>query len=899
MPHFAPLPAAPGPVQRSSTTSHRPYRKGPGLLTLLIIATALTACGGGSEETGTDGTGGSPTAPRAAPTISSQPADVQATSGSVASFQVSAGGDELRYQWQRSSDRGTSWQDLAGASAATLNLPRVTASDDGAQFRAKVSSGGAVTFSHAATLTVQAAAVAAQITVAPTSTQVSAGSEARFSVTASGTDLVYRWQWSDDGTAWTDWADGNGVSGAASANLSVAPATLDMDGRLLRVIVGNGAGSAASEPASLRVTAAAAQPVIASQPSAVSVTTGTPARFTVQVTGQPTPSLQWQRSRDGGVSFADVDGATSASLVIASPALADDGSLLRVVARNSAGSTLSEAVALRVAAAATAPVLTAQPADVSVSAAQAVSFSVAASGNPAPDFQWQVSTDGGAGFTSINGATASVLSFMATTADNGRLYRVVVRNSQGSTTSRAAVLAVSLPASPLQGRGWVTASGNPTLPAVAGLGASAIDDQGNVTHLVLDQTGVLASDRRARLVAIRAQPGSASTTPVMGSAELIEATEPGGGILYALLRTSPNGNLLAWWARNAPCTAQTYKTSGNCNYIVSSRRMAGAAAWETPVVLTAMEVPAFDATINDRGDIVGTYMGSDPGVTLGYFAAVVWRAWNATAFSTHRWSFDLLNSPPADSFLPRNVALAADGGFILAGQATLGDKDVTVLTGDVQRGPTSAAVLDQRVNAPTYQGLWGNGAGAAVVTWTQDNGTRATTYAATRDTASGSWRVTDTGVPAQQANHILATVTDGGDFIWYSFSRCSSLKRRAGAWQAESALPRTLCGLMTDRSTAISRPGHLMQVQTLTGTTAGRWSTYDADRGALVNDYTSAASGAGYVLGAPGYLNGSLALSSSGIAVWASINTYTDLPSATTPNGDGPGAPRYWLRYFK
>lgn len=900
MPPVVPPLANPSFVHRCAPTPRRPHRRGLRLWPLLIVAAALTACGGGGSSSAAGDSSAGPTVPGAAPTISTQPVDAQVTSGSTASFRVTAGGDGLQYQWQRSSDGGGSWQDIAGAVAATLALPGVTAADDGAQLRVRVSSGAAVVYSSVARLTVRAAATAAQITVAPASTQVSAGSEARFTVTASGTDLVYRWQWSSDGVTWADWIDGVGVSGAASAGLSLASPTVDMDGRLLRVLIRNTVGSLASDPVTLRVAAVTALPAIVSQPTAVTVTAGATARFAVRVTGQPAPNLQWQRSRDSGASFVDIDGATTASLALAGTTLADEGSLLRVVARNSAGSATSEAVALHVAAALVLPAFTAQPTDVSVNAAQAARFAVSATGNPAPDYQWQLSTDGGSTYTNINGSTAATLSFTAASTDNGRRYRVVARNSQGSTTSRAALLTVSAPASVLQGRGWVTASGNPALPAIAGLGGAAIDDQGNVTHLVLDQTGVLASDHRARLVAIRSQAGGASTTPSIGAAELVDATEPGGGILYATLRASPNGNLLAWWARNAACTASTYKTSGNCNYIVASRRLAGASAWEAPVVITAMETPAFDATINDRGDVVGFYLGIDPAADLGYFAAVAWRAADATGFTTRRWAFSVLSSAPADSFLPSNVALAADGSFLLAGQRTLGEEDVTVLSGDVRSGLTSAAVLDQRVNAPTYQGLWANASGAAVVAWTQDNGSRATTYAATRDAVDGVWRVTDTGVPPQPTDSVRATVTDGGDFIWYALNRCSSLRRRAGAWLPESALPAPLCGSLTDRSTVIARNGHLMQVQTLTGSTAaGRWASYDAERAALVNDYTSATSGAGYVLGTPGYLKGSLALSASGIAAWASINTYTDLPSATAPNGDGPGQPRFWLRYFK
>ena len=90
------------------------------------------------------------------------------------------------------------------------------------------------------------------------------------------------------------------------------------------------------------------------------------------------------------------------------------------------------------------PTITAQPTSQSVTVGDNVTFSVSAVGNPAPTFQWQVSTDGGTTWSNIGGAAGASLVLSAVgTALNGNQYRVVVTNSNGSVTSAAVTLTVA------------------------------------------------------------------------------------------------------------------------------------------------------------------------------------------------------------------------------------------------------------------------------------------------------------------------------------------------------------------------------------------------------------------------------------------------------------------------
>src|SRR5262249_55795833 len=66
----------------------------------------------------------------------------------------------------------------------------------------------------------------------------------------------------------------------------------------------------------------------------------------------------------------------------------------------------------------------------------------AASGNPNPTVQWEVSTDHGVTYTPIAGATADTLTFTTAVAQNGNRYEAVFTNAIGSATTTAARLNV-------------------------------------------------------------------------------------------------------------------------------------------------------------------------------------------------------------------------------------------------------------------------------------------------------------------------------------------------------------------------------------------------------------------------------------------------------------------------
>src|SRR5262249_39365395 len=113
----------------------------------------------------------------------------------------------------------------------------------------------------------------------------------------------------------------------------------------------------------------------------------------------------------------------------------------------------SATATLTVNAAVVSPSITTQPANQTVNAGQAVSFTVSAGGTPPFTYQWQKSVNGT--WTNTSGATGATYAISAAASPDAGGYRVVVSNSAGSATSNAATLVVNTPTNkPHGGTPW-------------------------------------------------------------------------------------------------------------------------------------------------------------------------------------------------------------------------------------------------------------------------------------------------------------------------------------------------------------------------------------------------------------------------------------------------------------
>ncbi len=346
-----------------------------------------------------------------APSISVQPASLTVTQPNSATFSVTASGNPaLSYQWRRN---GVA---ISGATSSSYVLdPTSAASDNGAQYSVVVSNIAGNVTSANATLTVN---VAPGITTQPASITVNAPNSATFTVVATGTaPLSYQWR-----------RNGSNISGATSASYVLNPTAGTDSGAQFSVVVTNAAGSVTSANATLTVNVA---PSITTQPASVTVTAPTAAGFSVVAAGTAPLSYQWRRN---GV---NIGGATSSSYVLNPTAVSDSGAQFSVVITNTVGSVTSASATLTVNPTPSAPTITTQPANTTVTAPAAASFSVVAAGDAPLSYQWRRNG------VDIGGATSTSYVLNPTAViDSGSQFSVVVSNAIGSVTSANATLTV-------------------------------------------------------------------------------------------------------------------------------------------------------------------------------------------------------------------------------------------------------------------------------------------------------------------------------------------------------------------------------------------------------------------------------------------------------------------------
>ena len=116
----------------------------------------------------------------------------------------------------------------------------------------------------------------------------------------------------------------------ATATTYTFTPTLAADGNQYRAVFTNEAGSATSTAATLTVTPGL---VVLTGPVSQVVSLGDTATFAATATGSTRPTVQWQVSTDGGLTYSIIPGATRTTLKFAKVSAAQDGALYRAVFR--------------------------------------------------------------------------------------------------------------------------------------------------------------------------------------------------------------------------------------------------------------------------------------------------------------------------------------------------------------------------------------------------------------------------------------------------------------------------------------------------------------------------------------------------------------------------------------
>lgn len=337
-----------------------------------------------------------------APSMTKHPASQAIASGTTVTLVAAATGRSAPSAiWQRSTDGGTTWTTLGAGTATVVGTTTMTSysTSAAARYRAVFTNGIGTVASAVAIVSLAARLGVVNGTfeastplaywstagVVGSSTSVHAGAAAgRTGLTTATTGdstLSQTWAvptnggmlsfWYRDvcrGTVSTDWA-----TATLTDNTAVTTTTLvakRCDASLAWTQVTKSLAAYAGHSVTLRLTSrdngqaatptyalwddvvVTSAPKVSVQPTSIAVPSGRAATFFAAATGSAKPAVQWQISRNGGATWANVAGATGAGTTFTVTA-ADNGASLRAVFANSSGTATSSSAKLIVGSSAT------------------------------------------------------------------------------------------------------------------------------------------------------------------------------------------------------------------------------------------------------------------------------------------------------------------------------------------------------------------------------------------------------------------------------------------------------------------------------------------------------------------------------------------------------------------
>ncbi|MBX9853664.1 MAG: T9SS type A sorting domain-containing protein [Cytophagaceae bacterium] len=338
------------------------------------------------------------------PAITTQPANQTVCEGSTATFNVTATGTNLNYQWRKNG------VNITGANSSSYTTPALGTGDGGDTYSVVISNTGcALRTSNNATLTVNTPPT---FIIDPTNQAVCSGNGAVFFAIAWGSGTTYQWR-----------KDGVNISGATAFIYVIGTTNAGHAGTYDVVATRNGC-SAISAPATLSINTA---PVITLQPVSQGVCVGSTATFSVAATSGATLTYQWRKNG------TNISGATASSYTTPATVIGDNGALYSVVITNTCGNITSSNATLTVT---TPTTISLQPASISKCLGAAANFTVTAAGTGLT-YQWRKNG------SNISGATSATYSIASTVSTDAANYDVVITRSGCSVTSNTASLTIT------------------------------------------------------------------------------------------------------------------------------------------------------------------------------------------------------------------------------------------------------------------------------------------------------------------------------------------------------------------------------------------------------------------------------------------------------------------------
>jgi hypothetical protein len=352
--------------------------------------------------------------------ITTQPTAQAACTGTNATFNVTATGTGVSYQWQSSTTGTAGSFTNVGTNSSSYTITGVTAATP-TFYQVIVST---TTCAATVTSTVAQLTITASVnTTNPVSTAVCVGATANFSVTATGAGLTYQWQSAP--TAAGTFTNVSTGTGGTTASYTTAVTTVGMSGSVYRVIVtGTCLPATTTTAGTLTVNTAAA---VTTNPIDSTVCSGITAGFTGSGTGTGV-TYQWQQSASAAGPWVSVTGGTGATTgtyttPVTTPTTPITYYRLAVITTTCPSTVYTTAAKLTVNTQAIINTQPTLPAAVCVTSTNVLTVNASYASN----YQWQVSTAATPTFTNILGATsASYTIALPTVAMSGNKYRVQV-----------------------------------------------------------------------------------------------------------------------------------------------------------------------------------------------------------------------------------------------------------------------------------------------------------------------------------------------------------------------------------------------------------------------------------------------------------------------------------------
>lgn len=345
----------------------------------------------------------------------------------------------LSYQWQISSDNGTTFSNVAGGTLPTLTITNLTTANNNKQYRVIISSVGANRkISNNVTLNV---IQSISVSVFPTA-QTTQNGYADFYVSALSTEgqpLSYQWQKSTRvNTGFSN------ISGAIYSTLSLRVTSTTQNNTYYRVIISDGLSSFTTNPVKLTAVPTLS---ISVQPTNFSTADNT-ATFNVLATGTSPISdistaltYQWQYSSNNRTWYNIAinnskykNSNTSVLSLINLTRSQDDKLYFRVVIRNGTVSVTSTSAQLIILSTISAGTISYSPLYKKVGTIDYVDLGLSINASTtfgSLSYQWQQSTNAGKTYSNITGATSNTIGVknIPKNSYSNYRYRVLISNS--------------------------------------------------------------------------------------------------------------------------------------------------------------------------------------------------------------------------------------------------------------------------------------------------------------------------------------------------------------------------------------------------------------------------------------------------------------------------------------